>query len=92
MINESVIKGQWKVIKGDLQRRWGVLTTDDLDKAKGDVSIIESVLIKKLGISQEKAHEQLDSFLKKYDTNSVEEDSFMNDNDGEADNENKNLY
>jgi len=35
-MNEDIIKGKWKQLKGDAQRKWGKLTNDDLDVAEGN--------------------------------------------------------
>ncbi|NPU94700.1 MAG: CsbD family protein [Gammaproteobacteria bacterium] len=35
-MNEDIIKGKWKQLKGDAQRKWGKLTNDDLDVVEGN--------------------------------------------------------
>lgn len=35
-MNEDIIKGKWKQIKGEAKRQWGKLTNDDLDVAEGN--------------------------------------------------------
>lgn len=36
-INENITKGKWLEIKGDVQKAWGKLTDDDLEKSKGNM-------------------------------------------------------
>lgn len=31
-VNENTTKGKWLEMKGDIQKAWGKLTDDDLDK------------------------------------------------------------
>ena len=35
-MNEDIIKGKWKEIKGSVQKKWGKLTNDDLTQIDGD--------------------------------------------------------
>lgn len=34
-MNEDIIKGKWKQLKGHARKQWGKLTDDDLDVAEG---------------------------------------------------------
>ena len=59
-INEETIKGKWQEIKGEVQKAWGKLTSDELDKTKGDAKIIAGLVRQKYG--------KVDAdFKKKYD-------------------------
>ncbi len=53
-INENTIKGKWLEVKGDLQKVWGKLTDDDLEKTKGDLKAISGLIQQKYGEEQEK--------------------------------------
>lgn len=35
--NENTIKGKWLEIKGEIQKSWGKLTDDEIDKTQGDL-------------------------------------------------------
>ena len=35
-MNEDVLKGKWKQLKGEVKSQWAKLTDDDLDQAEGD--------------------------------------------------------
>ncbi len=70
MINENIIKGQWKEIKGEIQKKWGQLTNDDLDRVQGDVKALEGLMQKKLGFQQEHARTELSSFLERWTSKS----------------------
>ncbi len=52
-LNENVVKGKWLEIKGDIQKAWGKLTDDELEKTKGDMKAISGLVQQKYGESQE---------------------------------------
>lgn len=68
MLNENVIKGKWNEIKGDVQKRWGKLTNDDFEKAKGDLKNLSGIIQKRYGIAQDEVSRNLDEMLSKYDS------------------------
>lgn len=35
-MNEDILKGNWKQLKGKVQKNWGELTDDDLDRIEGN--------------------------------------------------------
>lgn len=69
MINDNVLKGNWKILKGEIQKKWGQLTGDDLDRVEGDATRLVGLMQTKLGYKQEDARNQLNEFLKKHDKN-----------------------
>jgi uncharacterized protein YjbJ (UPF0337 family) len=48
-LNENIIKGKWLEIKGDVQKAWGKLTNDELDKTAGDIKAIGGLIQQKYG-------------------------------------------
>ena len=34
-MNEDILKGKWKEIKGEVKQKWGKLTDDDLAQVEG---------------------------------------------------------
>jgi uncharacterized protein YjbJ (UPF0337 family) len=36
-VDEEQIKGKWHQLKGEIKRKWGALTEDELTRFKGDV-------------------------------------------------------
>lgn len=51
-LNENKIKGKWLEIKGDIQKAWGKVTNDDLEKTKGDIKSIGGIVQQKVGDAQ----------------------------------------
>lgn len=35
-MNKDIFEGKWKQVKGDVQKKWGLLTNDTLDEINGD--------------------------------------------------------
>ena len=58
-MNEDIIKGKWKQIKGEVQKQWGKLTNDDLDVIEGDSEKLVGKIQERYGISREEAEKQV---------------------------------
>lgn len=63
-MNEKILKGKWEKVKGNIQKKWGKLTDDDLDVIKGDVSILIGKIKEKYGLKQEEAERKVREYLK----------------------------
>ncbi len=63
-LNEETVKGKWLEIKGEVQKAWGKLTSDELEKTKGDVKAIAGLVLQKYGEKNEKFQERYASILK----------------------------
>jgi len=59
-INQDTIKGKWQEIRGEVQKAWGKLTSDELEKTKGDAKAIAGLVRQKYG-------EESAEFQKKYE-------------------------
>jgi len=62
-MNEDILKGQWKQIKGKVRQQWGKLTDDDLAAIKGDRDVLAGKIQEYYGRTREQAEEDLDRFL-----------------------------
>ena len=67
-INENTVKGKWLEIKGEVQKAWGKLTDDELEKTKGDMKSISGLIQQKYGEAQEKSDTKLSEIFKKFET------------------------
>ena len=52
-MNKNQIKGDWNQLKGEIKRRWGKMTDDDLTEAEGDMQILAGKIQKKTGDDQQ---------------------------------------
>lgn len=66
-MNEQVFKGKWKDIKGEIQKTWGKLTGDEIEKTKGDMTSMSGLLQQKYGLAKEDANKRLSRIYDSYD-------------------------
>jgi len=64
-MNDDILKGKWKQIKGSVKKQWGKLTDDDLDKIKGDSEKLIGKIQEKYGTSKDAAEAQVKKFKDK---------------------------
>ncbi|CAG0926925.1 hypothetical protein TFLX_00264 [Thermoflexales bacterium] len=62
-MNEDILKGQWKQLRGQVKEWWGVLTDDDLDKINGQRDRLIGLLQEKYGFTKDQATRELDDHL-----------------------------
>ena len=65
-MNEDILKGKWKEIKGSVKAKWGNLTDDDLTEVEGIQEKLLGLLQTKYGYSKEKAEEEYKGFISDY--------------------------
>jgi len=70
-MNGDVFEGKWKQLRGQIQKQWGDLTDNDLDKIKGTRTEFEGLLQERYGYSKDKAKTELDNFLKVSESSKV---------------------
>lgn len=64
-MNENILKGKWKEIKGEIVKSWGKITEDELEQTKGDMAKVTGLVQQKYGETQESIRERLNRFVKK---------------------------
>ena len=67
-MNEDILKGKWKEMKGEVKEQWGKLTDDDLSQIEGREDQLVGLLQKKYGYAKEKAQEEYKGFASRYRT------------------------
>lgn len=58
-MNQDIIKGQWTQVKGEVQRRWGKLTNDELDVIEGNRKKLSGSIQKAYGVAADEADKQV---------------------------------
>ncbi len=67
-VNENTIKGKWLEMKGDIQKAWGKLTDDELEKTKGDMKAIGGLIQQRYGETQNSYSKKLSDIFKRFET------------------------
>ncbi len=65
-MNENTIKGNWKQVKGQIQKKWGDLTDDELDQIDGNRKILVGKIQEKYGKAQDEVEREIKEFEKTY--------------------------
>ncbi len=66
-LNENTVKGKWLEIKGDVQKAWGKLTDDELEKTKGDMKAIKGLIQQRYGQEQDSFSQKLTDIFSKFE-------------------------
>ena len=63
-MNQDIIAGNWKQLKGRIQAKWGDLTDDVFDVAEGDGKYLAGKLQEQYGWQRERAEQEVEAFRK----------------------------
>jgi len=62
-MNEDILQGKWKQVRGEIQSLWGRLTNDDLDRIQGSSAKLAGKLQERYGYSRQEAERAVADFL-----------------------------
>ena len=68
-MNNDIVEGKWKQIRGQAKELWGKLTDDDLDRAAGKYEALTGLLQEKYGYTREAAASEVDKRVKEFEAN-----------------------
>lgn len=63
-MNEDVLEGKWKQLRGKVREQWGDLTDDEVDQIAGKRDQLVGKIQEKYGYTRDEAERQVDDFLK----------------------------
>jgi uncharacterized protein YjbJ (UPF0337 family) len=63
-MNRDILAGKWRQLRGEIQRRWGKLTNDDLDQINGNYDKLMGKLQERYGHARETLDRELDMLQK----------------------------
>ena len=58
-MNDDIIKGQWKQLKGEVRKRWNLLTDDDVEAVEGTIEKLEGKLQERYGWEKERVRTEI---------------------------------
>lgn len=64
-MNKDQFKGGWKQFKGELKKKWGQFTDDDLLEAEGDYDKFVGIIQKRYGDKKEEVSRWADEWYTK---------------------------
>ena len=62
-MNEDILKGKWNEMKGEVKKKWGKLTDDDLMVISGEKEKLVGVLQTKYGYAKDNAEKEYKEFI-----------------------------
>jgi uncharacterized protein YjbJ (UPF0337 family) len=65
-MNEEIVKGKWKEIKGEIKTMWGKMTDDELEKTSGNLATIGGLIEKRYGLKKEEVQGKLEGIVAKF--------------------------
>jgi len=60
-MNSDITEGKWKQLKGDIQKKWGEMTNDEIDQIKGSREKFVGILQERYGKKREEAEREFDA-------------------------------
>ncbi len=61
-MNSDILKGKWNQIKGDVKKRFGKLTDDDMMQIEGDTTKAAGIIQERYGYTREEAEKHWKGF------------------------------
>ncbi len=65
-MNNSIISGKWKEIKGEVMKTWGELTSDEVDRTQGNATSLIGLIEQKFGMAKEEATKKINELFAKH--------------------------
>lgn len=66
-MNDNILQGKWKQMRGQAKEWWGKLTDSDLDRIEGKADKLAGALQEKYGYTREQADAEIAKRMKEYD-------------------------
>jgi uncharacterized protein YjbJ (UPF0337 family) len=66
-MNNDIVEGKWKQIRGEAKAWWGKLTDDDLERAAGKFDVLAGILQEKYGYTREAAADEINKRVTEYE-------------------------
>lgn len=65
-MNDSILSGKWKEIKGEVMKTWGELTSDEVDRTQGNAKSLAGLLEQKFGMAKDEAARKINDLIAKH--------------------------
>jgi uncharacterized protein YjbJ (UPF0337 family) len=58
-MNKDILHGQWNELKGSVQKKWGLLTDDEIAKINGDRNKLAGHIQTAYGMARDEAEKEI---------------------------------
>ncbi|HHX81817.1 MAG TPA: CsbD family protein [Pseudomonadaceae bacterium] len=65
-MNEDILKGKWKQVKGNVKQQWGKLTDDEVDRLDGSQDKLIGLVQERYGYERDQAKKEVNAWLERY--------------------------
>ena len=65
-MNQDILAGKWKQMRGELKTWWGKLTDDDVDRIGGQKDKLVGLIQERYGYTREQAEQEIERRLQEY--------------------------
>lgn len=66
-VNQDILEGKWKQVRGQVRQQWGRLTDNQLDRINGRSEELVGLLQESYGYTQAQAQKEVDDFVHRLD-------------------------
>ena len=63
-MNNDILEGKWKQLKGSVQAKWGEITDDEFDQVKGNRERLIGLVLEKYGKKKDDVRKEVDDYFK----------------------------
>lgn len=67
-INQDILEGKWKQLRGKVKQQWGKLTDDQLDQISGRGEELAGLIQEAYGYTVARSQKEVDDFVNRLDT------------------------
>lgn len=64
-MDNQILEGRWKQLRGNFKEQWGKLTDDDLKESEGKRDKLIGKIQERYGVARSEAEQKFDEFVKK---------------------------
>lgn len=65
-MNQDILQGKLREMRGELKRKWGKLTNNDLRQIEGELDRIVGLFQKRYGYTREQAISEVENYVQEY--------------------------
>src|SRR5215470_4134153 len=66
-MNQDILAGKWKQMRGQVKQWWGKLTDDDLDRIDGTMDKLAGTLQERYGWERDEVHREIKKHFEQYE-------------------------